>query len=47
MCISPEQIRKKEEARKDAIESTYNVNATGEKHSTNEYGPFGNQIDNE
>lgn len=47
MCESPEQRRKKEEARKEAIRDTYDVNADGEKHKARSHGDFGNQINNE
>jgi hypothetical protein len=45
--MSPEQERKKEEARKEAIRNTYDVCATGEKKKYNQYDDFGNQINNE
>lgn len=47
MCISPEQERKKEEARHQAIECTYNVDATGEKKELKRWDDFSNQIDND
>jgi hypothetical protein len=47
MCESAEQRRKKEEARREAIETTHNVNATGEKTSLREFDQFSNQINNE
>lgn len=47
MCISAEQQRQKDEARKQAIEKTMNVNATGQKSSLKEYDDFSNQINNE
>jgi hypothetical protein len=46
MCISPEQIRQKEEARRESIEKSYNVCATGEKNA-GEYDAFSNQINDE
>jgi len=46
-CMSPEQKRKMEEARREAIDKTYNVNATGEKTSEKEYDNYPNQINNE
>jgi hypothetical protein len=47
MCISPEQVRQKEAARRESEEKTYNVNAAGEKSSLKEYDDFSNQINNE
>ena len=47
MCMSPEQKRKKEEAREMAIRDTYDVNAAGDKQKAREYGEFGNLINNE
>lgn len=44
--MSPEQQRKKDEARREAIANTYDVCATGEKNKS-EYDEFSNQIDNE
>lgn len=46
MCISPEQQRQKDEARRESIEKTYNVCTDGEKKSS-EYSEFSNQINNE
>ncbi len=45
--MSPEQERKKEQARREAIENTYNVCADGEKHPQREYDHYGNLINNE
>lgn len=45
--MSPEQKRQMEEARRESIEKTYNVCATGEKKEYKEYDSFGNQINNE
>lgn len=45
--MSPEQKRQMEEARREAIEKTYNVCADGEKHKEDEYDKFSNQINNE
>lgn len=42
--MSPEQKRKQEEAKREAIEKTKDVCATGEKHQESEYC---NQINNE
>lgn len=42
--MSPEQERKKEEARQEAIRNTNGVCATGEKYNM---PPPANQIDNE
>ena len=47
MCMSPEQKRKIEEARRESMEKTMNVNATGEKTSLKQYDDFSNQINNE
>ena len=47
MCISANQLKKKEMARREAIENTMDVCATGEKHKYNEYDNYGNQINNE
>lgn len=47
MCMSPEQERQKEEARREAIKNTYNVCADGQKKAAREYGEFGNEINNE
>lgn len=44
--ISPDQQRQKDEARKESIEKSYNVCATGEKKAS-EYDEFANQINNE
>jgi hypothetical protein len=46
MAISPEQQRQKDEARREAIEKTYNVCANGEKKAS-EYDNDANQINNE
>lgn len=43
--ISPEQKRKKEEARQQAIENSKNVCADGERHAG--YTESSNQINNE
>lgn len=47
MTISPEQQRKKDEAKRQAEECTYNVCATGEKREYKEYSDSPNQINNE
>jgi hypothetical protein len=47
MCISPEQVRQKEEAKRESEMKTMGVNATGEKSSLNQYSEFSNQINNE
>jgi hypothetical protein len=47
MCISPEQQRQKDEARRESIEKTMNVNAAGEKTSLKEYDNYSNQINDE
>lgn len=44
--MSPEQKRQMEEARREAIEKTYNVCADGEKHKE-EYDKFSNMINDE
>lgn len=44
--MSPEQERKKEEARREAIQNTYNVCATGEKREYKQYSDSPNQINN-
>jgi len=46
MSISAEQQRQKDEARRESIEKTYNVCATGEKKAS-EYSESSNQINNE
>lgn len=46
-CISPEQQRQKDEARRESLEKSVNVNAAGEKSSLKEYDDSSNQIDNE
>jgi hypothetical protein len=46
-CISPEQQRQKDQAKREAIANTMNVNATGEKTSLREYDDFSNQINDE
>jgi len=43
--MSPEQERKKEEAKRESEEKTYGVCADGEKHSG--YSPSSDQINNE
>lgn len=43
--MNPEQKRQMEEARREAIEKTYNVCADGEKHK--EYDKFSNMINDE
>jgi hypothetical protein len=45
--MNENQKRQKEEARRLAVENTYNVCATGEKNSDKEYSEYGNQINNE
>ncbi len=47
MCISPEQQRQKDEARRESIEKTHNVSADGEKRELNRFDNFSNQINNE
>jgi hypothetical protein len=47
MSISPEQQRQKDEARRESIEKSYNVCATGEKREYKEYSDSPNQINNE
>jgi hypothetical protein len=47
MCISPDQQRQKDEARKESMDKTMGVNATGEKSSLNQYDQSSNQINNE
>lgn len=47
MSISPEQQRQKDEARRESMEKTMNVNATGEKSSLKEYDDYSNQINDE
>lgn len=47
MCMSPEQRRQIDAARREAIEKTYNVCADGEKRATGEYGPSSNDVNNE
>jgi hypothetical protein len=47
MCISPEQQRQKDEARREAMEKTYDVNAAGEKAPQKRYSDSPNQINNE
>lgn len=47
MCISPEQQRQKDEARRESIEKSMGVNATGEKTSQREYSDSPNEINNE
>jgi len=46
-CISPEQQRQKDAAKRESEEKTFNVNAAGEKTSLKEYDDFSNQINNE
>ena len=46
-CISPEQQRQKDEAKRESEEKTYGVNAAGDKGSLKQYDDFSNQIDNE
>jgi hypothetical protein len=45
--MSPEQQRKKDEARREAEQNTYDVCATGEKKKYTEYSDSPNQINNE
>lgn len=45
--MSPEQKRQKDEARRESIENTENVCATGEKKEYREYDEFPNQINNQ
>lgn len=45
-CGSPEQQRKKDEAKRESEEKTFNVCADGEKHP-DAYSPFSNQVNNE
>lgn len=44
--MSAEQERKLREAKRQAEEKTYNVDATGEKVSLTRYSDFSNQINN-
>lgn len=46
-CMSPEQKRQMEEARRESEEKTMGVNAAGEKTALNEYDSSSNQINNE
>jgi len=46
-CISPDQQRQKDEARRESLEKTMNVNAAGDKVPLKEYDDFSNQINNE
>lgn len=46
MCISPEQQRQKDEARKESMEKTMDVCADGQKNKS-EYDAASNQINNE
>lgn len=45
--MSPEQERKKEEARREAKEKTFNVCADGKKEPREYDEPYENQINNE
>lgn len=45
--MNENQRKQIEEARRESIEKSYNVCATGEKKKYNEYDDFGNQINNE
>jgi hypothetical protein len=45
-CISPEQQRQKDEAKRESIEKSYNVCATGEKKAS-DYDEFANLVNNE
>lgn len=47
ITVNENQKKQKEEARKLAIENTYNVCATGEKEAGKEYSEYGNEINNE
>jgi hypothetical protein len=47
MCISPAQMKAKEDARKESEEKTMGVNATGEKSALDQYSSSSNQINNE
>lgn len=47
MCMTPEQKRKKEEAREESMRDTRDVNATGERSNQRMYSDFPNQINNE
>ena len=44
--MSPEQKRQIEEARREAIEKSYNVCANGEKKAS-EYDKFANEVNDE
>ncbi len=46
-CISPEQQRQKDEAYRESMDKTMNVNAAGDKTPLKEYDDFSNQINNE
>jgi hypothetical protein len=45
--MSQEQRRQIDEARRESMEKTMDVNATGEKSSLREFDNFSNQINNE
>lgn len=47
MCISPEQQRQKDQAYRESMEKTMNVNAAGDKVPLNQYSASSNQINNE
>ena len=47
ILMNENQRKQIEEARREAIEKTYNVNATGEKSSLKEFDDFSNQINDE
>ncbi len=44
--MSPEQQRQKDEALRESLEKTMNVNAAGEKVPLNQYSESSNQINN-
>lgn len=46
-CISPEQQRQKDEAKRESIEKSYDVNATGNKSSMKEFDSSSNVINDE
>jgi hypothetical protein len=47
MCMSAEQKRQKDEARREAIQNTHGIDATGHKGSLREFDHFSNEIDDE
>lgn len=47
MCISAEQQRQKDDARREALHNTLGVDAAGHKGSLKEFDHFSNEIDDE